>query len=1033
MSGLLEDVGTPCPPKSRIARLSRRSNQDTSVSSLWDSCADQGDETCNIDFTMEVKKPVLTGAKPKRRTKTGSSFAIHEEDDGKSQLATNKRRRGDNMADTGVNRKTSLLAQPAQRFRPRVNFAPSPPKRYRETVDPVKPVPTPEATAVANRELLVKINSNARSRPSPRKTDVHRDTAYIPPGEITVTSTFMDIFSPVKSIPQQSAPDDSQSNCLQTQSFRKRHEKESRASIHRPPLRPSLKIVQESSIQIDIVGKNGGKENIPPGSILGEKHQVQPYKLWEPPTEETKTSTSVQRNSGDASRQNVVPKPPSTASVNGSLQRAVLKTRNKSNGTSTNVDKRNNSARHTSSSLILKASTVSRDSTTQPLRSSRSTAALSRKAVPRSLRRLDDEYPLIPDNITNTAMYEDDWLSHQEAVISQLVNTLIEQPNENLSVNDPAILRHELLRIYQDPSFTHLYKRVQASVLYGAMSIPKDVLIKNSRLTQDLGMKRKFLDFWTRTYDLRALRAAVETITGRRVPTPVTQGAGFDATTASDTQRALKKKLEGFLDAFLLQNRDTDRSTKETSGKDPAAIGHAYRRTVLRSIMIIILLDKGRMRGTTLPRRLFLASSPFKSSGAVLQGLARFLLPSSGDILKALGHLDCQLDYEQHPLDEYEFRMHNLAVDLRDGVRLTRVVELLYPPTSYSDNITGVADVTPQRGSPSPERQWLLSQNLKLPCLGRAVKLFNVQIALDALAATPSSRKLVSHVRAEDIVDGHREKTITLLWGLVSKWGLAKLVDWDDLRKEIDRLTQKAIAVFGYEQVSHANWFTGAHSSNPKAEDDESISLLTQWVSILAGLKGLYFENFSTSFGDGKIYAAIVDEYEEYVRGDDTSNHQPKSLPSLASRLRSLGCSAEFTHLVLPGLSGKTHVLDSDLTTGTLAFLCSRLLSASQRARAATVLQNAWRRVLARRERHLRTLARSVAHHCAAVVQTRDRVLWAQKTIARWWKKTKTRHQRRHSRCFGPAIEGFPLFHLILLSSAHFFVDLLLGYIYVHW
>ncbi|PLB36230.1 putative calmodulin-binding protein Sha1 [Aspergillus candidus] len=994
MSGLLEDVGTPCPPKSRIPRLDRCSNRNTSVTSLWDSSTDHGDETCNIDFTMEVKKPVLTGARPKRRTKTGSSFAIHEEDDAKSQQVTNKRRRDDSMADSSVNRKTSLLAQPAQRFRPRVSFAPSPSKRYRETVDPVKPVPTPEATAAANREFLVKINGSARSRPSPRKTGVHRDTVYIPPDETTVASTFMDIFSPVKSIPQQSVPDDSQSNCVKAQSFRRRNEKESRASIHRPPLRPSLKIAQESTTQVDIVGKNGGKENIPPGSVLGEK-KVQPYKLWEPPAEDLKASKSVQRNSGDASRQKVVSKPLSTASINGSLQRAVLKTRNKSDQTSTDIVKSNNSVRQKSSSVNLEASTISRDSTTKPLRHSKSTAAIPRTTVSSSVRRLDDEYPLIPDNITTTSMYEEDWIFHQEAVISQLVNTLIGQPNQTSSVDDPAILRHELLGLYQDPSFTHLYKRVQASVLYGAMSIPKDVLIKNSRLTQDLGMKRKFLDFWTRTYDLRALRAAVETITGRRIPTPVTQDAGFDARAASDTKRAPKKKLEGFLDAFLLQNRDTDRSAKETSGRDPAAVGHAYRRTVLRSIMIIILLDKGRMGGTTLPRRLFLASSPFKSSAAVLQGLARFLLPSSGDILKALGHLDCQLVYEQHPLEEYDFRMHNLAVDLRDGVKLTRMVELLYPLTSYSDSITGAADLTPQHGSPSPDRQWPLSQNLKLPCLGRAVKLFNVQIALDALAATPSSRKLVSHVRAEDIVDGHREKTVSLLWGLVSKWGLAKLVDWDDLRKEIDRLTQKAIALFGYEQVSCADWFTGAKSSNSKAENDESISLLTRWVSILAGLKGLHFENLSTSFGDGKIYAAIVDEYEEYVRGDNPSNPSSKSLPKLASRLRALGCSAEFTHLVLPGPSGKTHVLDSDLTTGALAFLCSRLLSASQRARAATVLQNAWRRVLARRELHLRTLAYSVAQHCAAVVQTRDRILWAQKTIARWWKKTKTRHQRR--------------------------------------
>ena len=61
----------------------------------------------------------------------------------------------------------------------------------------------------------------------------------------------------------------------------------------------------------------------------------------------------------------------------------------------------------------------------------------------------------------------------------------------------------------------------------------------------------------------------------------------------------------------------------------------------------------------------------------------------------------------------------------------------------------------------------------------------------------------------------------------------------------------------------------------------------------------------------------------------------------------------------LPLSPFSSRVFDRDFTLAALAFLCSRLLTASKRARAAIVLQSAWRHVLTRR--HLR--------HCALAKQ----------------------------------------------------------------
>ncbi|KAL4898265.1 hypothetical protein BDV59DRAFT_190127 [Aspergillus ambiguus] len=915
MSGLLEEVSTPCPSRLASSRLERSRNGSDAYSSLWEDSLSSCDDTANLDFTAEIKAPVLTGAKPRRRTKTSTAFSIHD-DGGDKSAPTTKMKREPGAASTMSNRKPSLLAQPAQRFRPKVSFAPSPiskhvtqqgrldQRRESERVDVEK-----------NKELLMQINGNThKSRPKDAlKKDVRRNTIYIPPDDTTVASVFMGIFSPLKSDPSNyQVNDGAQFGSLELQIMKKRQAMQSkRPSAQRVPLQQSVKVAQEQSIYVDIPGKNGGKENVPPGTVLMD----------------SKNSKSRPDNPmpGDIKPICIPTAPPARTSIskplaakttNGSLHKGMHKCRNNAKFRSSHVDGENGGKVKETRPLNRAAPSSKTAIFSNSFERSRIGINLPTSVLRTS--SLQDEYPLIPEDITNSSMYDDNWLSHQEVVVAQLINDLFHSANRQASCDDPAILRHELLSIYQDASFAHLYQRVRASLLYGAMSIPKNVLSRSRRLKQDVGMKRKFFDFWLQTYDSGALRAAVETITGRQILEVKSKQDSTNASAHPSNNKILVKRLEHFLDTFLLQNQDMDPSAGVHDEKDIDAAGRAYRRTVLRSIMVIVLLDKAQTTARTSFPRLFLAEGQFNSSAAVLKGLAGFLLPSCGDIIKALGHLDCHLSYEESPLQGYEFAVENLAVDMRDGVRLTRIVELLLYPSSTDQ-----------------DSQWPLSGQLKFPCLSRAVKVFNVQIALDALRSTAGFGKLVSHVRAEDIVDGHREKTISLLWNLVSKWGQFWLLDWGDVRKEIERLRQKAISQLGYDQVVDIQAFATS------VDKEESITLLRQWATILAQLKGLRLENFTTSFGDGKIYESIVHEYEPYIIGQDCP------VPSLHARLRGLGCSAQFATLIAP-LGSKSHIPDHDFTVGALTFLCARLLSATKRARSAIVLQKAWRRILRR-------------------------------------------------------------------------------------
>lgn len=59
------------------------------------------------------------------------------------------------------------------------------------------------------------------------------------------------------------------------------------------------------------------------------------------------------------------------------------------------------------------------------------------------------------------------------------------------------------------------------------------------------------------------------------------------------------------------------------------------------------------------------------------------------------------------------------------------------------------------------------------------------------------------------------------------------------------------------------------------------------------------------------------------------------------------------------------------------------------------MLQRAWRARLAVQDNFRRTVAKNLATHCAAVVQTRDEILWAKGVITRHWRQHKARQQRK--------------------------------------
>ena len=159
--------------------------------------------------------------------------------------------------------------------------------------------------------------------------------------------------------------------------------------------------------------------------------------------------------------------------------------------------------------------------------------------------------------------------------------------------------------------------------------------------------------------------------------------------------------------------------------------------------------------------------------------------------------------------------------------------------------------------TPARRRSFVLSKQLRYPCTARAQKIYDVGVALGAalgaLRAIRGVSQIVKVVSAEEIVDGHRETTMTLLWILLGSWGLETVVDYDELRREIRRLGD------------------GVRMDQSDVEEDgiggsegpqKFVHLLSEIIARRNGLRAL---NLTTSFADSEIITSILDEYWPYL------------------------------------------------------------------------------------------------------------------------------------------------------------------------
>uniref|UniRef100_A0AAV1V2L0 Calponin-homology (CH) domain-containing protein n=1 Tax=Peronospora matthiolae TaxID=2874970 RepID=A0AAV1V2L0_9STRA len=379
-----------------------------------------------------------------------------------------------------------------------------------------------------------------------------------------------------------------------------------------------------------------------------------------------------------------------------------------------------------------------------------------------------------------------------------------------------------------------------------------------------------------------------------------------------------------------------------------------------------------------------------KNSQTFLTEFCRLFLASEGRVDKHLKRLGYTLNHEQTALDEIDLEVRNLETDLRDGIRLAKLMEALTAPVSSSAD-QGGKNVPKPRG---------LSTFLRVPALSRLQKVHNVEICLHFLRdkcgasvldnlrssswadkkrmtagrvrvsssgfaglQTKVDEKMVENL-AKDIVNGHREKTLALLRKLISSFQLRALVDAETMRREISNVVKRM-------SFRAKDFFDQQCKNVPLIYDDEHecYSLLLEWCRAVCANYDVGVNDFSGSFADGKALCYLLHYYHPMLlsRSDilpttndlhdgDTFQVSERVLLSneqqhfaiVNDRIRMLG----EVPVLMPQQYNTKNPPEEKMTVTFVCYLQSRLMDSYNEIHAAFSLKRWWKSPLIRLRMH---------------------------------------------------------------------------------
>ncbi|GMI93317.1 hypothetical protein like AT4G21820 [Hibiscus trionum] len=272
-----------------------------------------------------------------------------------------------------------------------------------------------------------------------------------------------------------------------------------------------------------------------------------------------------------------------------------------------------------------------------------------------------------------------------------------------------------------------------------------------------------------------------------------------------------------------------------------------------RILLLVLILDRAKSQ-TSLPLNygidgvdggsplLFTISSGIKSSCQVLNDfLSSDVMHGEGNLLAHLVIVGYKVSHQQSALVEFDFQVSDLFLDLQDGVRLCRVIQLLQHDPSILMKIVVPSDT---------HKKNLANCGVALQYLREAGVMLCDEDGLK--------------IMRDDIADRDKELTLSLLWNIFVRLQLPLLIDKTTIGGEISKIR-------------------GFNMDNLNVINSSNLGMLLNWIQAIGEKYGLRIESFS-SLANGKAIWCVLDYYFRIELSCSNKNsHETRGEESIVS------------------------------------------------------------------------------------------------------------------------------------------------------
>lgn len=218
-------------------------------------------------------------------------------------------------------------------------------------------------------------------------------------------------------------------------------------------------------------------------------------------------------------------------------------------------------------------------------------------------------------------------------------------------------LRATAIQLYQSREVSEVLTKLMPQIEKNSIVIRED-----KDLHLQIGLQQQVLDLLF-AFNTLWLRLGLEVVFGEIIP----------MTSNTDVHT-----LARFIIDRMFKDQYLERKYSKVQLLSDMYKEQVKKHTLKKFFCLLMFLDTAKNQKLIKQNPcLFIKTSPYKETREVLLRFSSMMLSSVGDVTKHLKRYGYVLSHKQTYLDEFDYAFTNLAVDLRDGIRLTKVMEII--------------------------------------------------------------------------------------------------------------------------------------------------------------------------------------------------------------------------------------------------------------------------------------------------------------------------------------------------------------------